>query len=282
MSEETKIEEAKIEKAKISGRNAMHHDLRLLEKVQGISAVTLLDVGKERIQVPQKYLCLQCVDGEGRKFRVVCAVTEVKWISPHPAIMMDEVIGGQGFFTQKEIRHRMDNQALNLEPLSAKVTKMCVPTSIQYKTGDATIALAAGPQIIAHVCNDKGRWGRGFSGELAQRYPEAEVAYRDMGSYVLGEVQFVEAPNGRVIVANMVAQHGLKSLLNKVPLQYDMLEKCLMAVAQKALELEAKVQMPRIGCGLAGGDWGTVETLISRCLSNRGVPVFVFASRWGG
>jgi len=34
--------------------------------------------------------------------------------------------------------------------------------------------------------------------------------------------------------------------------------------------------MPRIGCGLAGGDWHTVEAIIGRTLCAGGVPVHVY------
>jgi O-acetyl-ADP-ribose deacetylase (regulator of RNase III) len=47
-------------------------------------------------------------------------------------------------------------------------------------------------------------------------------------------------------------------------------------VAIKAAELDASVHMPRIGCGLAGGDWSRVEPLILRRLVERGVAVTVY------
>jgi hypothetical protein len=46
-------------------------------------------------------------------------------------------------------------------------------------------------------------------------------------------------------------------------------------VALKAAELGAFVHMPRIGCGLAGGEWRRVEPLIERRLVRRGIPVTV-------
>jgi hypothetical protein len=50
----------------------------------------------------------------------------------------------------------------------------------------------------------------------------------------------------------------------------------LAKVAQKALELEASVHMPRIGCGLAGGEWSRIEPLIVNSLCEKGVDVTVY------
>lgn len=47
-------------------------------------------------------------------------------------------------------------------------------------------------------------------------------------------------------------------------------------MATKAAELDASVHMPRIGCGLAGGNWSRVEPLIMRRLAERGVAVTVY------
>jgi hypothetical protein len=33
---------------------------------------------------------------------------------------------------------------------------------IEYRTGNAAAPQAAGPKIVAHVCNDQGQWGKGF------------------------------------------------------------------------------------------------------------------------
>ena len=44
--------------------------------------------------------------------------------------------------------------------------------AIRYVTGDATRPQGEGPQIIAHVCNDLGRWGKGFVVAISKRWPQ--------------------------------------------------------------------------------------------------------------
>ena len=44
----------------------------------------------------------------------------------------------------------------------------------------------------------------------------------------------------------------------------------------KAHELGASVHMPRIGCGLADGEWSKVEPLIEEHLCEAGIAVTVY------
>ena len=74
----------------------------------------------------------------------------------------------------------------------------------------------------------------------------------------------------------MVAQHGVKRGSKGPPIRYQAVAKCLDQVAERAAELGASVHMPRIGCGLAGGNWSRVEPLIVEALCRRGIPVTVY------
>ena len=74
----------------------------------------------------------------------------------------------------------------------------------------------------------------------------------------------------------MIGQHGIKTKSKNPPVRYEAIEKCLATVADKARELAASVHMPRIGCGLAGGDWGEIEPLIERTLIASSIDVFVY------
>ena len=154
-------------------------------------------------------------------------------------------------------------------------------TPIQYMKGDATAPQAEGPKIIAHVCNDRGGWGKGFVMALSRRWPEPEAAYRawykarDRGGFALGGVQFVQV-GPDLWIANMVAQHGMAAQAGIPPIRYEAVEACLDKVAEKALALGASVHMPRIGCGLAGGKWERIEPLLVKALAERGVPVTVY------
>ena len=152
---------------------------------------------------------------------------------------------------------------------------------VVYLTGDATCPQARGVKVIAHVCNDLGGWGKGFVLAISERWALPQAEYRAWhaagreGGFAPGAVQFVQC-EPYIWVANMVAQRGLKRGSSGPPIRYPALAACLAQLAAKATELSASVHMPRIGCGLAGGDWSKVEPLIEANLTAAGVSVTVY------
>ena len=154
-------------------------------------------------------------------------------------------------------------------------------SGITYVKGDATRPQAEGAKIICHVCNDLGGWGKGFVLALSRRWPEPEAEYRRWhatgadGGFGLGAVQFVRVEPD-TWVANMVGQRGINRGRSGPPIRYEAVAECLRQVAARARELGASVHMPRIGCGLAGGDWSEVEPLIVQHLCEPGVAVTVY------
>lgn len=75
----------------------------------------------------------------------------------------------------------------------------------------------------------------------------------------------------------MIAQHKINSNSRGIPpIRYDALEKCLIKLSKQALQLNASVHMPRIGCGLAGGKWEEIEPLIINYLIKKEIKVFVY------
>lgn len=151
---------------------------------------------------------------------------------------------------------------------------------IHYLKGDATAPTGSGPRIIAHVSNDVGSWGKGFVLALSKKWKEPErqfrAWYRDRReTFALGETQFVQV-EPELWIANMVAQHKLKPIDDVPPVRYDALDKCLATLADYALQVRASVHMPRIACGLSGGEWTRVEPMIERALGERDIAVFVY------
>ena len=153
-------------------------------------------------------------------------------------------------------------------------------STITYVRGDATSPIGADPAIIAHIVNDVRAWGSGFVVSVSRKWTEPERFYRSVTHLVLGDMHLVPVSSvtagRRILVANMVAQHGLRSRSNPVPLDYPAVEKALEQVARSAGELGASVHMPRIGCGLAGGRWNQVEPLIEATCIAGGVGVVVY------
>lgn len=152
----------------------------------------------------------------------------------------------------------------------------------QYLKGDATSPVGDDHRVIVHVCNDLGKWGKGFVLAISKRWSKPEQIYKDSFKTEpkpsLGDVQFVQVDES-LTVANIIGQHGIRSPRNKTapaPIRYAAVEKGLAAIATHALEIGASVHMPRIGCGLAGGNWDEIEPIIERTLIAKGISVFVY------
>jgi O-acetyl-ADP-ribose deacetylase (regulator of RNase III) len=150
---------------------------------------------------------------------------------------------------------------------------------LNYVEGDATRPQGDGPKLILHICNNIGAWGAGFVLALSRRWPEPEREYRAWHAsdrdFGLGRIQQVQVEDD-IWVVNMVAQHGIRSPTNPKPIQYFELKKCLQRVAGFASKYGVSVHMPRIGCGLAGGDWKVIEEIIKETLIDGGVKVTVY------
>jgi O-acetyl-ADP-ribose deacetylase (regulator of RNase III) len=150
---------------------------------------------------------------------------------------------------------------------------------IAYVYGDATDPPGPGPRIIAHVCNDLGRWGgKGFVVALSRRWKAPEEAYRRWpGRFSLGAVQLVPVAEA-LWVANLVAQHRVtvKSQPAEPPVRRAALRQCLERLTQEARTLQASVHLPRAGTGLALGRWEELEPLLLDTLAAGQVPVTVY------
>lgn len=150
---------------------------------------------------------------------------------------------------------------------------------IHYITADATEPQVEGKVVIVHICNDIGAWGKGFVLALSKKWKAPEKQYREwyaLGeNFELGEVQFVQVAS-TLWVANLIGQHNIgKGTKGNPPIRYEAVREGLLKVADFAAEIGAGVQMPRIGCGLAGGKWEAIEPLIEETLVVKGVEVYV-------
>lgn len=152
---------------------------------------------------------------------------------------------------------------------------------IHYVTGDATNPQPHDPEtwvFIPHVCNDVGAWGAGFVLALSAKWREPEEVYRGQFKLKqqcsLGDSHYVMVEAGRISVVNMIAQCGVGFLGSRPCIRYGALARCLGTLALEANGFE--VHMPRIGSGLAGGDWEAIEALILEELCDKGISVTVY------
>jgi len=135
-------------------------------------------------------------------------------------------------------------------------------------------------RIIGHGVNCKGVFGSGVAKSIADVYPEVRKKYLlryNRGGWKLGEVQIVEIPASNMWFVNMATQESYGREPNKVYVDYPSVGICLNKLLSFAEGngLDC-VAIPKIGCGLAGGDWKIVEKIIQECVQGRKIDLEVW------
>jgi len=133
--------------------------------------------------------------------------------------------------------------------------------SLIYKVGDV---LRAGESIVIHGCNCHCTMGAGIAKQVRAECPNAWSADqrtlpRDrtkMGSFTYG----VEASG--MIVVNAYTQYDYTR--TSVDVDYNALDNSIRSIIKYFYQTysETTFAMPKIGCGLAGGDWNIVEKIL--------------------
>ncbi|SEW20841.1 O-acetyl-ADP-ribose deacetylase (regulator of RNase III), contains Macro domain [Chitinophaga sp. YR573] len=157
--------------------------------------------------------------------------------------------------------------------------------AIHYVVGDATSPIGSGSKVIAHICNNQGYWGKGFVMALSKKWPFIRDEYKkwyynNNDTFKLGAV--LALPVGEnILVANIIGQEGIyKDKEGNPPIRYDELKTGLFyltdLICAMRTNMPTSVHMPRIGCGLAGGEWKIVEPIIESTLCEAGIEVYVY------
>lgn len=145
---------------------------------------------------------------------------------------------------------------------------------IKYIKGDLFLA----PQtILAHGCNCLGGFGSGVAKTMAQKHPEAKKQYLKKFNSVgwkLGDVQYVKS-NGKII-ANCATQYDYGSPKDgTVYVDYEAIRTCMTKLKKVCDENKLSVAIPKIGAGLAGGDWFLIENIINDVFIGSDIFVYI-------
>jgi O-acetyl-ADP-ribose deacetylase (regulator of RNase III) len=129
--------------------------------------------------------------------------------------------------------------------------------------------------IIAHGVNCKNGFGSGVAGAMAITHPRAKTEYHRKffkEKWKLGDVQFVFS--GDKTIANCATQNEYYPR-NKCHADYYSIRVCMTKVKDFAKAGQFSIGIPKIGCGLAGGDWDLVRTILDDVFIDYDVTVFV-------
>jgi O-acetyl-ADP-ribose deacetylase (regulator of RNase III) len=119
--------------------------------------------------------------------------------------------------------------------------------------------------LIIHQCNCFCTMKSGIAPKIAKAFPWAKEAddgtiigdRRKLGRYSVGM--------GLPIIINLYGQYDWRGRSSgKVETDYEALEEGLrrLALDLAVINFKGKIGIPKIGCGLGGGDWSIVKAII--------------------
>lgn len=140
---------------------------------------------------------------------------------------------------------------------------------IEYKQGDL---LSVNYGIIAHGVNCQGVMGSGIAKSIRNRYSNVYGKYLNLvqdnnrnhkSSNLLGTVQPVEI-HFDLVVLNMFTQDFYGGQGHRF-VNYEAVARCFEAANKVIANLDCEfktLNIPKIGAGLANGDWNVIEAII--------------------
>jgi O-acetyl-ADP-ribose deacetylase (regulator of RNase III) len=132
------------------------------------------------------------------------------------------------------------------------------------------LAKAGQFDVIAHGCNCHNTMGAGIAKQIKKEFNGAYVIdqYTKKGDYnKLGN--FTKVYQNNVWIYNCYTQYNFGT--EKVQLDYESLILCLRKINKE--NYRKTIGLPKIGCGLAGGDWNIVKKIIENELKDMDVTI---------
>jgi O-acetyl-ADP-ribose deacetylase (regulator of RNase III) len=147
-------------------------------------------------------------------------------------------------------------------------------------SGDIIALAKAGRfDVIAHGCNCFHTMGGGLAAQVRRHFPEAYEAdlattYGDKGKLGTCSSAVVERAGLRFTIVNAYTQFH-PSIGGGVDVDYDAVRDAMGWI--KACHAGARIGLPQIGAGLAGGDWIRIAGIVGDVLGGEDVTIVTFS-----
>ena len=133
---------------------------------------------------------------------------------------------------------------------------------IEYVTGNILLTDA---RHIIHGCNSKGVMGAGVAKAIRNWYPKAYQDYDDAynsNGLRLGDIIVSIQPDDRVI-HNAITQQDYGRRDDRVYVSYWAIAEVFRKINSWGVK---EIALPKIGSGLANGDWNVISAIIENTL----------------
>jgi O-acetyl-ADP-ribose deacetylase (regulator of RNase III) len=151
---------------------------------------------------------------------------------------------------------------------------------IKYVRGDL---LETSLNIIAHSCNAQGVMGSGVAKAIRDKYPEVYDKYKqtcksdmqlqylyESDTKLLGKIDAVLVDTDKFVI-NIYGQNEYLPR-NVRHTNYEALSRAFQTIKEEFPDED--IAMPKIGCGLGGGDWKVVSAIIESVFDDRDVYIY--------
>lgn len=133
--------------------------------------------------------------------------------------------------------------------------------------------------LIIHGCNCFCTMGAGIAKSIKTEFPDAYQADRctvkgdrkKLGDYSSAVIEF---PSYSLIVVNAYTQYDFKG--RGVKADYSAIRSCMKKIKKEFTG--KRIGIPKIGAGLAGGDWNVISEIIDSELSGETVTLVEYRS----
>lgn len=146
---------------------------------------------------------------------------------------------------------------------------------MQYINGNLiTLAQQGHFDFIVHGCNCFHSFGAGIARQIKQAYPkayEADLITRKGDAGKLGTYSLARYPG--VVIVNAYTQYRYGT--TGIQADYQAIERVFRTLAER-IDDDRRIGIPKIGAGLAGGDWSQIEAIIDDCLQDFNVTCVVY------
>jgi O-acetyl-ADP-ribose deacetylase (regulator of RNase III) len=145
---------------------------------------------------------------------------------------------------------------------------------LKYVKGDL-VRDAHEYDVICHGCNCFITMGAGIAKFIKRKFPQAyeadkKTAYGDANK--LGTITTAYDKKSDVTIINAYIQHHCKG--RDVLVEYSAVRECMKKIKEEFSG--KKIGLPKIGAGLAGGDFMVIENIIKEELAGEDVTIVIF------
>lgn len=145
---------------------------------------------------------------------------------------------------------------------------------MKYIHGDLVKMAKKGEfDVVVHGCNCFCNMGAGIAKTIRIHFPLAYAVDKNTEHGDKTKLGTISVANDiRCIVVNAYTQYGFGG--NKANVDYNAIKNCFIEIKKKFSG--KKIGIPKIGAGLAGGDWDKIESIIDEIMKDEDVTCVLF------